>query len=124
MRERRQYEALGWWKVTTEGDCEGITTTDLGTHYGYLDDIAFQLGRKAYYQLQFKAIDDPSKTIEKMLPADSVSISLDIDSGTWDMTRHDRAQALRDILKGRPVSVEEGVYYASVVLNKERKEGE
>lgn len=113
---RRQYKALGWWHVTTQGDCEGRTTTDLGIHHGYLDKIALALGSKAYYSLNFEAIDKPKPPSLLAVRAKAVNIQLGVDSGTWDLSRGDRAEAIRKILKGRRVTVEECNYYATVTL--------
>lgn len=44
---------IGWWQVTTEGDCEGWSVKQLGTYYGHLAEIAFHLADKAYYCLTF-----------------------------------------------------------------------
>jgi hypothetical protein len=115
---RKQYKALGWWHVTTEGDYEGRSVHDLGTHYGYLDDIAFALGGKSYYSLNFSAIDDPLVPPTTQKPVKWVSVVLDIDSGLWDKNYPERAEAVREILKDRPVVVKEGNYYASVILEK------
>lgn len=46
---------VGWWKVTTEGDCEGRTTTDLGTHYGHVCEIALSL-KGCGYSLRFEPV--------------------------------------------------------------------
>lgn len=48
---------VGWWKVTTEGDCEGRTTEQLGTHYGHVAEIAFSLG--CAYSLRFEKGREP-----------------------------------------------------------------
>ena len=40
---RKKYTNYGTFKVTTEGDCEGKSTRDLGVHTGYIDEIAFAL---------------------------------------------------------------------------------
>lgn len=45
---------VGWWCVTTEGDCEGRSTADLGQHYGHVADIAFELANKCEYSLRFR----------------------------------------------------------------------
>lgn len=115
---RVEYKAYGSWHVTTEGDCEGRTTTDLGVHVGYIDDIAFALGSKAYYTLNFetaKKLPAP----EVVPPVNAVSISLDIDSGTWDMNSEQRANYFRNLFKDRRVTVQPGTYYASVTLVKD-----
>lgn len=115
---RVEYKAYGSWHVTTEGDCEGRTTTDLGVHVGYIDDIAFALGSKAYYTLNFeqaKQLPEPAKTP----PVNSVNISLNIDSGTWEMTGDQRAAYFQNLFRGRNVHIFPGSYYASVILVKD-----
>lgn len=54
---------IGWWNVTTEGDCEGRTTSHLGKHFGHIADIAFALADKCYYSLQFRPFDKPELDI-------------------------------------------------------------
>lgn len=117
VKHRQEYKARGWWKVSTQGDCEGRTTTQLGTHYGYLDEIAFQLGGQAYYHLNFEAVDRPIPA-DFTKPSVCVHIQLGIDSGTWDLKSNERVDAIQKILAGRPVTVEESNYYASVVIKK------
>src|SRR6218665_1915533 len=81
------YESpIGWWNVTTEGDCEGRSVTQLGDFYGHVAEIAFHLADKNYYSLQFRAIlNRPAgKRITLQATKDKVWISLGIESGTWD----------------------------------------
>lgn len=61
---------LRWWEVTTEGDCEGRSTTYLGRHYGHLVDIAIALRGAVNYKLTFKPIE------RKYDPSSEVSIDL------------------------------------------------
>lgn len=106
-------QAYGTWTVTTEGDCEGRSTTQLGTFEGYLDEIALALAGKCYYSLNFRAAKDLAEVSK---PGTKVNVQLDIDSGTWDMSGKDRVEFVRRMLAGRNVSVKEGQYYASVTL--------
>jgi hypothetical protein len=107
--------AHGTWIVTTEGDEEGRSTRQLGTHTGYLDEIAFKLASQAYYGLQFNPVD-PQK-IEKIGKSGTkVQVSLGIESGTWDMDAHARVGYFKQMLAGRDVLVEPGQYYACVLL--------
>jgi hypothetical protein len=108
---------LGWWQVSTEGDVEGRSTRDLGTFYGYLDEIARVLSSKAYYALRFRKIRNMDLPAQGGEPRPKVDISFDIDSNTWDMPADRRAEYLRQILAGRPVNVATGSNYASVELN-------
>jgi hypothetical protein len=109
--------AYGFWKVTTEGDCEGRSTTQLGTYEGYLDDIAFALGNKAMYGLRFTLLD-PSALKNQHAKSTRVQVSLDIETGTWDMKGKERVEYFRQMLMGRDVYIKEGQYYASVELIK------
>lgn len=102
-----------FWKVTTEGDCEGRSTRDLGTHFGFIDDIAFALADRCYYSLCFKLVEPFDLNVPK---ANKVNITLDIDSGTWDMSAKTRQAFVEKLLDGRDTAVEEGQYYASVQL--------
>lgn len=112
--------SYGLWKVTTEGDCEGKTIRNLGTYEGNISDIAFYLKNKCEYSLQFS----PAKDI-KIKPCDVthygyVNISLDIDSGTWNMSPEDRVNYFKVLLNTENredvIIVEPGQYYASVKL--------
>lgn len=104
--------AFGTWEVTTEADCEGRTTKNLGIFTGYVDDIAKTLGGKGGYTLQFKHLAIP----EVRTSPRRVNISFDIDSGTWSMAPTARAEWARKLFKDRPVKVEECNYYAGITL--------
>ena len=106
--------AYGTWKVTTERDCEGRSMRDLGTYTGYIDEIAFALADKCCYSLCFKAI--VPKSLDITPKHKSVVITLDIDSGTWDMRRDERVKAIGNLLRDRDVHVEDSPGYASVKL--------
>lgn len=104
----------GTWKVTTEGDCEGRTVTDLGTYTGFIDEIAFALGRKCYYVLNFKAV---SLSTPKLTPLTSkVNIQLDVGSGTWDIGDTKRVAFAKELFKGRDVKVTPCNYYATFTI--------
>lgn len=108
--------AFGKWSITTEGDVEGRTIRDLGVYEGFIDEIALRLGDEAYYSLRFSPFKEkPQPPLSEKCT--SVSVTLDIDTGTWDMKGPQRVAYFRDLLAGRPVIVKEGAYYASVVLS-------
>lgn len=85
---------IGWWKVETEGDCEGRSIKQLGEYYGHVAEIAFHLADKVCYALQFKPIRIGTKGVRQTYQAtrNKVWISLSIDSKTWDMTPEMRAK--------------------------------
>ena len=76
---------VGWWKVTTEGDCEGRSTDQLGTHYGHVAEIAFSIKGGCGYSFRFEKADGPSGVYgspedhhkERQVVRKKVNISLD-----------------------------------------------
>jgi len=118
---RNNPSPVGWWTVTTEGDCEGRIIRNLGTHWGHVAEIAFQLADKSMYELSFNPVTDKEepKAIEKTITETlrkSVNISIDIKSGTWDMGSKNRVKWFRYFLDTNEVVVDESNYYASVIL--------
>lgn len=113
---------VGVWRVTTEGDCEGRTTTRLGDHEGHIIDIARHLAKSAYYSLRFEKILSMPKQNLAASPASSVSISLSINSGTWDMKRDERVKFFKKMMevdtdpRGLQFEILPGQYYASVIV--------
>lgn len=103
------------WQVTTEGDCEGRSVRNLGTHTGFIDDIAFALADKAYYGLRFVPIE-PTVVDGSAKTGSAVNVSLDIDTGTWDMTEAERTAYFKVMLHGRDTVVVPGQYHACVIL--------
>ena len=110
----RYQDPYGTWNVTTEGDVEGKTVTNLGNFTGYVDEIALHLADKCYYSLKFTKTKPVSEYTPKRT---SVNIAFDIESNTWDLDAIDRIELFRQIFKNRPVNVKDGQYYASVVID-------
>lgn len=110
--------AFGVWNVTTEGDCEGRSIHNLGTHEGYVDEIALKLASQCYYSLRFSAVDLHKQEDEAAPLCEEVSVSFDIDSGTWDKTPEARAEMVRPIFRDRPVRIKPGNYYASFIIQR------
>ena len=106
--------AYGVWEVTTEGDCEGRSVSKLGTHEGYVDEIARSLAPQCFYALQFKAVS-PKKAGPVKKGRKEVNVRFDIESGTWDCKAIDAINAL-GIFDDRPVKVKPGKSFASVTL--------
>ncbi len=53
---------IGIWHFTTEGDCEGRSTKDLGIHEGHVGEIALKLASLAFYSINAKPIaKEPDK---------------------------------------------------------------
>lgn len=114
----------GTWKVTTEGDCEGKTTIQLGTFTGHIDDLARKLTHGPGYSFHFEAIEPKEKEDPLAANRDRVSISLDIDSKTWDMNHSERVNVMKELFKDRPVEITDSNYYASFVLIFKRRNDE
>lgn len=100
-------KAYGFWYVTTEGDCEGRSITDLGVFEGNIDTIALALADRCYYYtLYFTAVDPTA--YDKAPKKDEINISIYGASGMYDMTKEERLDAMRNMLKDRPVFVRDG----------------
>lgn len=99
MNNRKEYSAYGTWCVTTEGDCEGRSTVQLGTYTGYIDELALALADKAYYELHFQMVNP--EALDMTPKKTKVMVQLGIDSGTWDLKGEDRAKYVRKMLKDR-----------------------
>ena len=106
----------GFWEVSTEGDCEGKTSKKLGIHKGYLDEVALHLGNKACYGLYIKEATDKNPLLRLEPNCNSVNISLDIKTNTWDLSPSQRAIEIGKFLKDRPVVVSQSNYHACVTL--------
>lgn len=107
---------FGNWEVTTEGDEEGRSLRHLGTHEGYIDEIALALADKVFYSLTFRAV----KKIKHHQPVrKSVSVVLDIDSDTWNMSPEDRAKEVGKIFAANNrtgITISSSNYYASFTI--------
>lgn len=109
----------GVWQVTTEGDCEGKSVRNLGIHEGYIDDIAFALAGKEYYSLQFRAVDPHE--LDMTPKKNTVSVSLDIDSDTWDMKDNELVWFWQAMMKDRDVRVRKGTGFNTITLTSGRR---
>lgn len=122
LERRKQFanwSPVANWSVTTEGDCEGKTIKQLGAFSGHIVDIAKSLAPQAYYGLSFKRNGElPKCTEDKKV---TVEISLDIETGTWDMNKQDRVNTIRKFLGKEQANsnyhISDGRYYACVRLD-------
>lgn len=113
--DRHSYTVYGTFEVTTEGDCEGKSIRYLGTYTGYIDEIAFALADKCYYKLRFHQIYP--EDLKHDIKGKEVTISLDIDSGTWDFkTNEEVFNYFKKFFKGRNVTVKNAGNYGTCVL--------
>lgn len=114
MKNLDYQHTYGTWQVSTEGDCEGRTYSNLGTFTGHIDEIALYLGNKAMYGLRFKAVEN----IRVFNPTvSSVNVSLDIDSGDWNLSSTERVGKMKKLFSERPVEILESNYYASFQIS-------
>jgi hypothetical protein len=114
------HSVYGTFKVTTEGDCEGKTTNNLGIYEGNISDIAFYLKNKCAYSLRFSPVKVTKIDSYDVTHYGYVNISLDIDSGTWNMSPEDRVNYFKVLLytenRDHIITIEPGQFYASVNL--------
>ncbi len=116
-------KAYGFWHVTTEGDCEGRSTTDLGVFEGNIDTIALALADRCYYYtLHFTAVDPTA--YDKTPKKDEINISIYGESGMYDMTKEERLDAMRNMLKDRPVFVRNGDYADTFIISTKQESRE
>ena len=102
----------GIWEVSTEGDCEGRTSRNLGIFEGYLAD-------KAFYSLDFKEVRIPKISHEDAnSKRTEVDVRLDSCSNTWDMSSKELVKKFKKLLSGQNVYVKEGRSFACVTLSK------
>lgn len=112
---RKEYTNYGTFNVTTEGDCEGRSIKNLGTYTGYIDEIAFALADKCCYTLCFKLVEPESFDLTPK--KDTVNISLDIDSGAWDLNIEDATEYLKNFFANRDVEVVDVRGYGSCTIS-------
>lgn len=118
---KKEYSVYGVFKVTTEGDCEGRSVRDLGTYKGYIDEIAFALADKCYYSLTFHQINPEEHKLDMTPKRKEVVITLDIDSGTWDLEEKDRIKYFKNLFKDRDIEVSNSNFYASAKISTNKK---
>ena len=109
--------SLGLWEVTTEGDCEGRTTRDLGTYYGNFDEVAFHVADKVMYKLTLTKIEPTNEFTPK---ADNVLIQFNMNSGMYHMTPEQTEPIWNSLLKDRPANVKDNRYGSQIVLELEQ----
>ena len=107
----------GYWKVTTEGDCEGRSIKELGNYEGYIDDIALMLKGQCYYSLHFTNIKKDKYNVKNGVKG-KVNVTLDINSNTWNFSREDRVRTMKELFKDRDVEISDGNCYASFVISR------
>lgn len=113
---------VGWWRVTTEGDCEGRTTRQCGDHYGHVVEIALSLTNNPYYRYHFHPITDRAagKRVTRQAVRKEVWIQMDISMGTWSMSNEKRAEWMQEWLDCDEIEClpygKNCVYYASTMI--------
>lgn len=94
-----------YWSVSTEGDCEGHTTRQLGVYYGHIDEVALHLADKQYYSLSFAPLPDPQDII---LTVTRKSACISLSAGS--------REELVSYLKDRPVEIRNSNQYKTVTI--------
>lgn len=113
---------IGWWKVTTEGDCEGRSTRDLGLYYGHIAEIALSIKDSPMYEYDFSPLEEdipPPNTIPQYQAVrNACHIGLDINSKTWpsSMSSKTRVNWFTQWFDTADVTVTESSYYKAVYI--------
>lgn len=61
----------GYWKLRTEGDCEGRTMKTIGYFYGNVDQIATYItenNMSPYYHWELTKVDPPVTDVSNVVP--------------------------------------------------------
>ncbi|AMO25932.1 hypothetical protein Blue_109 [Bacillus phage Deep Blue] len=113
------FDPLGVWKVTTEGDCEGRSTRNLGTYEGHVLDIAKQLAGQAYYQLDFRRVTPKKVDSSPVSTKQEVNFRV-ADHGTKFGDQNDQLRLLgQHVRDGETLA--RGQYYGAAKLTWEVK---
>lgn len=108
---------IGLWKVTTEGDVEGRSTTLLGEHYGHVADIAFSLADRNFYSLDFVRLPSDRDILLKDSGRKAVHIRVRDLKGN---TISSNPGLVQNMIKDKPeIKVTKSNYYTSVKLERE-----
>ena len=109
---------VGWWKVTTEGDVEGRSTTILGEFYGHIAEIAFGIPRNACYKYEFSPI--LNKAPLKKYPSYFINrreAHIQFGVETWDRVKTEKGLAdIKTWFDSEDVTVHMSNYYGSFAI--------
>lgn len=121
--QRAYLNPKGRWEVTTEGDEEGRTTRHLGTHDGYVDEIALHFADKQGYALRFER---RAEAINFEPTRANVIVSFGYDAGLDSLQSQQRANFVADVFQDRPVRISQANIYGAVqiVAGKTQREHE
>ena len=111
--------------MTTEGDCEGRSTDNLGFFKGHVADIAAHLRKKTFYSLNFHPVKSSEGEVQPVIEDCEAVITLDIQSGTWpgDMSGEQATAAVNYWLRSEPTKfvdldkIKKSNYYAAIKLS-------
>lgn len=106
---------VGWWKVTTEGDCEGKSTDQLGTHYGHIAEIAFALAGLCEYSLQFQPVHDREPGVEIQRKANRRKVNISFAGGPLN-ARDPNTMDVYNWMNIHGVNVRDCNYYGAVTI--------
>lgn len=115
----KKIDVYGLWQVSTEGDCEGRSTRNLGVWEGFIDDIALHLADKVMYNLWITPVDI-NKVTEKP-KARRVDVYMNSIAHIDDKERLDIATRA---FANRNVRISESNYYGAFVINNNTSEEE
>lgn len=112
---------VGWWTVDTEGDCEGRTSTQLGSHYGHVAEIAFSLANRCYYSLSFRPtmvnVPSPLPLPRPMYIATGRKVNVSFNDGPFFLSSiKGQINDFQLWLNAEGVKVTDCCYYGAVTL--------
>jgi hypothetical protein len=107
---------VGLWKVTTEGDCEGRSTKNLGVHRGHICEIAMALSGATFYSLDFQPVPEPSMPKARDVRATANICVMNIMNVESNTLTDSELKKLQDFF-GPGWDVRKGQYFRSVQIS-------
>lgn len=107
---------IGYWDVSTEGDCEGRSMRRLGIFKGHFADIALALADKCCYTLWFTKVDEDKMILPKIQTKDEVDIAFSDSTG---VDCFEMCKELRPILEKDNIFVTRGGYTGHIKVSRE-----
>lgn len=115
----KKIDVYGLWQVSTEGDCEGRSSRNLGVWEGFIDDIALHLADRVMYNLWITPVDINKVTEKPMARRVDVYIN-----SIAHIDAKERLDIATRAFAHRNVRISESNYYGAFVINNNTSEEE
>lgn len=115
-----RYESpVGLWRLTTEGDVEGRSTTTIVTEYGHVGDLLVKYADAAYYTISVDLVSSDPPPQKKDAGCRIFADRLIVPATTGGRVSQSEMDALKKFL-GPKFDVLYGEYFRSVVIKRKQ----